>query len=116
MGNPEHFSEYSCVELAHTLSQKLECPVKLIVADGEMYHTVVELSDDRYVDIFGVWNKKNLLEYWRRYNLSISHRNKHVIYTLKSEQEVPYDSLEYEPVEPELLIEIVDSITKRLNP
>lgn len=113
------FTEGGCFDLAFSLGQELNFPVKCIysyrqapsghISHKEQLHAVVELPSGLYLDILGIWDRSGLLKFWYDYEVEISKRNSGLKYDL--EECLDED---YERVDPDELIPIMATLIKNL--
>jgi hypothetical protein len=116
----EIFTEGVCYTLAKSVARRVGGTVMYVVdsSSNEPFHAVVKVKD-LYVDIYGVWKLENLLLFWDRYNVSISHKNEGLEYrlidesTLKEHSEHPTEDVE--TIDPSYFDKVVDIIVKQLN-
>lgn len=110
----EFFTGGGCFDLAYTLSERWGLPAKSVCAsDLPIFlptHAVVQIADDLYLDILGIWTEAELLEYWREYDLEISWRNARYTYTLEAHKET-----DYEHVKPAYMQSIIEQIISKLK-
>ena len=113
----EIFTEGACYTLAKSVARLVGGTVMYVVdsSSNEPFHAVVKVKDF-YVDIYGVWKLENLLLFWDRYNVSISHRNEGLEYRLVDESTLSeHPTEDIETIDPSYFDKVVDIIVKQLN-
>jgi hypothetical protein len=113
----ETFTEGACYTLAKSVARRVGGTVMYVVdsSNNEPFHAVVKVKDF-YVDIYGVWKLENLLLFWDRYNVSISHRNEGLEYRLVDESTLSEQPTEdIEAIDPSYFDKVVGIIVKQLN-